>query len=295
MARASRLGIRQLRIFSALLKEKNLSVVANHMGLTQQAVSANVATLREVFGDPLFVRTGRGVMATALAQELAIEVNEILSALDRLVDRAPFDPAQVVAQMNICGADYAHHVAMGPRLSAIRQQAPHIKLILSELQIDAVAGKMASGEIDIAITLAEYVPAHFPRRTLFHEHYVCVADESSALCESVISLETLARQPHVVVSPARANLQGSADGWFEQRGLQRNIILSVPHFLLAGQMVKATGAVAFIPSRLLPYPGLKIVQLEENASPPGYELIVAWHPNSESSPLINWMVEMLVG
>jgi len=295
MNRVSRLGIKQLRIFAALLKEKNLSVVANQMGLTQQAVSANVATLREVFGDPLFVRTGRGVMPTVLAQEVAGEVNDILSALDRLVDRAPFDPAQVVAQVNICGADYAHYVALAPRLSAIRQQAPHLKLILSELQIDAVAGKMASGEIDIAISLPEYVPAHFPRQSLFHEHYVCVADESSALCEGVVSLDTLARQPHVVVSPARANLQGSADGWFEQRGLQRNIILSVPHFLLVGPMVKATGAVAFIPSRLLPCPGLKTVQLEENASPPGYELIVAWHPHSVSSPLINWLIRLLAG
>ncbi|MDR9753365.1 LysR family transcriptional regulator [Pseudomonas sp. SZMC_28357] len=295
MNRVARLGIKQLRIFSALLKEKNLSVVADQMGLTQQAVSANVATLREVFGDPLFVRTGRGVTSTSLAQELAGEVNEILCALDRLIDRAPFDPAQAFAQVNICGADYAHYVALAPRLSDIREQAPHLKLILSELQIDSLAGKMASGEIDIAISLPEYVPANFPRRTLFHEHYVCVAQEASELCHGVVSLDALARQPHVVVSPARANLQGSADGWFEQRGLQRNIILSVPHFLLVGQMVKATGAVAFIPSRLLPYPGLKIVQLEENVSPPGYELIVAWHPHSASSPLINWIVNMLAG
>lgn len=295
MNRASRLGFKQLRIFAALLKTGNLSVVADQMGLTQQAVSANLLTLREIFGDPLFARTGRGVMPTALALELKAEVDEILLALDRLVERAPFDPARVVGTLNISAADYAHQVVIAPRLGLIRQQAPHLKLILSEMQVDAVANKMASGEIDLVISLNDYVPEHFSRRALFHEHYVCVAAEGSPLAEGRVTLSRLSRQPHIVVSPARANLIGSADGWFQAQGLKRDVILSVPHFLLVAPMVKATNAVAFLPSRLLPCPGLVSVRLEDEACPPGYELIAAWHPRSDSNPLINWLVDLLAG
>lgn len=89
MNRASHLSVKQLRIFDALVKDGNLSRVAGQIGLTQQAVSSNLSSLRDVFGDPLFLRTGRGVMPTALAIELAGEVREILQAMERLVDRRP--------------------------------------------------------------------------------------------------------------------------------------------------------------------------------------------------------------
>lgn len=293
MNKLSRLGVRQLRIFSALLKHGNLSHVADQMGLTQQAVSANLATLRDVFGDPLFTRTARGVVPTALATELGAEVSSILDSMTRLVDRAPFDPARVAATVNISAADYSHRVAITPHLHAIRARAPQLRLVLSELAVEALAGKMAAGEIDIAVSIPEYVPESFPRRVLFHEHYVCVTARGSPLTRRKTSLKEVAQHPHVVVSPARPNLIGSADTWFQRLGVQRDIVLSVPHFLLVPEVVEAMGAVAFLPSRLLPDARLATVCLEGEPSPPGFEQIAAWHPRSESSPLIHWLVDML--
>ncbi|RNF31503.1 hypothetical protein NM04_06870 [Massilia aurea] len=293
MNQLSRLGIKQLRIMAALLKDGNLSQVADQMGLTQQAISANLATLRDVFGDPLFVRTGRGVLPTALALEMGSEINAILAALERLVERGPFDPMAVRATVNISASDYAHAVAVAPLLRAIREQAPHLKLILSEAEVDSLPARMGSGEIDLAVNIPANVPASFERRVLFQEHYVCVAAASSPLAGKRLSLKALAQQQHVVVSPARANLVGSADGWLQQLGLERNIILSVPHFLLMPQVLEATGAVAFLPSRLLPHPGLARVRLDGDVVPPGFELIAAWHPRAASSPLTSWLVGML--
>lgn len=108
---------------SALVRDGSLSRVAKQMGMTQQAVSANLASLRELFGDPLFVRTGRGVIPTALALEIGDEIKAILHSLDRLLERAPFDPAQVEATVVISAADVAHHTVVIPRLREIRARA----------------------------------------------------------------------------------------------------------------------------------------------------------------------------
>ncbi|PWW03376.1 LysR family transcriptional regulator [Hoeflea marina] len=295
MNAASRLSLKQLQVFSALLKSGNLSHVADQIGLTQQAVSANLAVLRDIFGDPLFTRTGRGVAPTALAKELGVEVSAILLALDLLVARAPFDPAQIEATVTISAADYAHAVAIAPQLGAIRRQAPKLKIILSELEVDAVVTKMASGQVDIVVTIPQFVPDTVPRRTILREHYVCVTAAGSPLAGQRISLATLVEQQHVVVSPARANLIGSADDWLKRCGLTRNIILSVPHFLLLPLVVEATGAVAFVPSRLLPNPHLVRLMLDGDVTPPGFEVVAAWHPRSATSPLIGWLVSMLAG
>ena len=293
MSKLSRLSIKQMRILAALIKDGNVSHVADQIGLTQQAVSANLATLRDIFKDPLFIRTGRGVTPTALALELAGEVSAILLSLEKLVERAPFDPAQATGVIKISAADYAHRFAVVPRLRAIREQAPKLKIIMSELEVDALAVKMATSEIDIVVSIPEFVPEDWPRKTLFQEHYVCVTASGSPLAKRKMSLAKLSQQSHIVVSPARANLIGSADGWLKQLGWERNIVMSVPHFLLLPEVIEATGAVAFVPSRLLPHPRLAALKLDGDVAPPGYDLIIAWHPRSATSPLVNWLVRML--
>lgn len=293
MNRASHLSIKQLRILAGLLRDGNLSRLANDMGLTQQAVSANLASMRHIFDDPLFLRTGRGVTPTDLARELGPEIDAILNAMERLVDRASFDPAEVRATVTISAADYAHAVGVVPRLPAIRARAPHLKLILTELQVEGIASRMGSGEIDLVLAIPDYVPAHFSRRALFEEHYVCVTAAGSSLAGRRMSRRDLAREQQIIVSPQRPNLTGSADIWFEQEGLERDVIMSVPHFLLLPQVIAATQAVAFLPSRMLPDPRLVSLDLEDDFAPPGFELIVAWHQRSEESQLIRWLIEML--
>lgn len=293
MSSPTRLNVKQLRVFVALLKDGNMSRVAQEIGLTQQAVSANLAALRDVFQDPLFLRNGRGVTPTDLARELGHEMENILASLDRLVHRAAFDPASISATLNVSAADYAHAVAVTPRLARIRQQAPGLKLVLTELEVDALPAKMGSGEIDVVVSIDDNVPAHYPRQVLLQEEYVCVAAKGSSFARGTHTLERIAAQPHVVVSPRKANLLGSADAWFHAQGLQRETILSAPHFLLIPDIVVATGALAFIPSRLMPDARLAQVALAGKTRPPGFELIAAWHPRSMCNPLIGWLVAML--
>lgn len=293
MKNIGRLNLKQLLVLHSLLLDPNLSRVGERIGLTQQAVSANLAGLRDIFGDPLFIRAGHGVTPTPFALGLAPDVNNAISALERLVDRAPFDPATTRATITLSTTDYAQQVAIVPRLSRMREQAPGLKLILSDIEVDAVAARMASGEIDLVMSIPDFVPAEFPRLTLFHEHYICVASRDSGFAGRKLSLGELAAAPHIVVSPARANLSGSADAWLRQMDLSRNVILSVPYFSLVPAVLEATGALAFLPSRLLPDPRLCVIPLENDLSPPGFDLICAWHARSAHSPLIEWMLLQL--
>lgn len=293
MSTPSRLNVKQLRVFVALLKDGNMSRVAEEIGLTQQAISAHLSALRDVFQDPLFLRNGRGVTPTDLALELGAEMEDILASLERLVHRAAFDPAGVKATLNVSAADYAHAVAVTPRLARIRDMAPGLKLVLTDLEVDALPAKMASGEIDVVVSIPEYVPAHYARRVLLQEEYVCVAAKGSRFTRGKHPLERVAQQPHVVVSPRRGNLLGSADSWFHEQGLRRETVLSAPHFLLIPGIIVATDALAFIPSRLLPDTRLAKVNIAGDTRPPGFELIAAWHPRSAQNPLIKWFTEML--
>jgi DNA-binding transcriptional LysR family regulator len=57
----------------------------------------------------------------------------------------------------------------------------------------------------------------------------------------------------LVVSPAVPSFDGSAGGWFDQQGLPRRVVATVPSFFMAAEYLRQSDMVAFMPSRLLPW------------------------------------------
>ena len=60
----NRLDLNLLRVFDAILETRSVTVAASTLGLTQSAVSHQLARLRDAFDDPLFVRTTEGTVPT---------------------------------------------------------------------------------------------------------------------------------------------------------------------------------------------------------------------------------------
>lgn len=287
----NRLDIKQLQVLQGLLQERNLSRVAAKMGLTQQAISEQLRKLRDLFDDPLFVRQSNGVIPTALAESLGTKITPILRDIEALFDKPSFDPKDQTGTFKISASDYAMVVILPPLLTELRQQAPNLKIIISEFESDNLHRLMAAGDIDLALTFPDFIPSDMPSAFLFEEHHVCVASRHSTLLKKSLSLADIAPLPQLVISLARNNLRGSADDWFSQRGLTRNIVMSVPSFYAALNIIESTDIVAFLPSRLLPSNKVKTLHLSE--TPPSFQLVAAWHKRSNTSLLRQWILSLL--
>ncbi|MBL8492512.1 MAG: LysR family transcriptional regulator, partial [Rhodocyclaceae bacterium] len=82
-----------LRLFLAVLEEGSVTAAAQRLGLTQSAVSHGLERLRAVAGDPLFVKSGRGIVATAHAELLAEQARQLLDGMKAFSSGASFAPA----------------------------------------------------------------------------------------------------------------------------------------------------------------------------------------------------------
>lgn len=90
-----RLDLNLLVTLDALLAEHNVTRAAERLHLSQPSVSVQLAKLREIFGDPLFLPGPRGMRPTARADELREPLRQALDALIQAVSPSrPFDPAQ---------------------------------------------------------------------------------------------------------------------------------------------------------------------------------------------------------
>jgi DNA-binding transcriptional LysR family regulator len=72
-----------LQLLVAVVEVGSITGAAQRLGVTQSAVSHLLDKLRAITGDPLFVKSGRGIVATAHAQQLAEQARELLSSLER--------------------------------------------------------------------------------------------------------------------------------------------------------------------------------------------------------------------
>ena len=75
---------RLLKLLLAVVETGSITGAALQLGVTQSAVSHLLDKLRAITGDPLFVKSGRGIVATQRALLLAVHARELLAGNGRL-------------------------------------------------------------------------------------------------------------------------------------------------------------------------------------------------------------------
>lgn len=283
-----KLEIHHLRILDALYKRGSLSAAAEHLGVSQQAISLQLKKLRTLMHDPLFVRTGHGMAATPYASLIEPLIAQVLADIGAIPLPASVTPERIERTLTICATDYTQTVIVGPLIRALRMEAPKVKLIVGGIEVHHLTQKMQRGEIGLAFTSDGYVPSGLVSEALFIEQYRCVSADAALSAGAVMTLEQLARHDFIVTSPGIGSLTGSADGWFERQGLRRKVVLSAPSFFMAMAWLRQSDLVGFMPSRLLPCAGLLDIALEKY--PPGYEVVAAYHPGARNDPFLRWLL-----
>lgn len=81
------MDIRQLKAFTAVFEERNITLAANRLHLSQPALSGTIKSLEDLLGAPLFIRQARGVAVTESARILYPQARRILSQTDAMAQQ----------------------------------------------------------------------------------------------------------------------------------------------------------------------------------------------------------------
>ncbi|WP_170350856.1 LysR family transcriptional regulator [Ruegeria atlantica] len=117
-----------LRTFLTILEESSVSKAADRLGVTQSAISHTLAKLRQVLGDPLFVRSGQGLTPTERALSLKEPVQQVLDGMRALTDERPFDPLADEISIQIATNDMPRDLIFPPLLHALRAEGVRLRL-----------------------------------------------------------------------------------------------------------------------------------------------------------------------
>lgn len=116
-----------LKTFEALHDESSASRAALRLGVTQSAISAGLRRLREVYGDQLFVRTGRGLAPTLRANQLKPLISEALDRCRQSLAMVDPNNQHYQGRSVVLGLSDDFEIAYGRRLieEIARRAPPH--------------------------------------------------------------------------------------------------------------------------------------------------------------------------
>lgn len=145
------IDLHALQAFVAVARWESFSAAAEHLFLTQPAVSKRVAGLEAALDQRLFDRIGRRVALTDAGRALLPRARALLKeaeALTRVVAAA----GDTVAGPLVMAT--SHHIGLRrlpPSLRAFTQQHPAVQLDIRFMSSEAASAAVETGELELAI------------------------------------------------------------------------------------------------------------------------------------------------
>ena len=290
MSNIKKIDLNLLVVLDALLDERNVTRAAARLGYTQPTISGMLARLRDLFGDPLFVRAQRGLLPTPRAKALAVPIKQLLADSQRLVARNEFDPAEAEATFTIASNDYMQLTLLVPFVKVLRREAKQIRLAIVPPIIEGVGDALARGQIDLAVTIPEFAMSDLPSRLLYRERYVVAVRPQHPLARRApLTVKGLCEYDHVLVSPTGGSFEGPTDQALARLRLRRKVRYSVPSFLLVPEILQTDDLVALVPSRLLRKNDKRLIVLKPPIEVPDFDVIAVWHPRVDKDVAHRWL------
>lgn len=245
-----KLDLNFLTVFEALYRERSVTGAAQLVGLSQPATSAALARMRHLLGDPLFVRTSRGMVPTPLADEVAPAVREALDTVrHRIVERRVVEPASAARTLRLSVSD-ASGLAFLPRLARkLQHAAPAWRIETDALHPADLPRALEAGEFDLAVGNLDPPGNGIYRQKLVSTEYKVIHRRDHPRLRGALGLRDYLDARHAVMRGPGAG-PSLLERALAKRGHSRDVALSVPQFLLLPAVVAETDLVATVPAHV---------------------------------------------
>lgn len=286
----SDLDARALQQLVAVVDTGSVTGAAQQLGVTQSAVSHQLDKLRAITGDPLFVKSGRGIVATARAQQLAEDARGLLRQLERFAHAGDFDPARWQATVTIAANDFQRDVLLPALAQRLREAAPGV--VLRVIPSDVPSLEMLRDRVcDIAISPRPPEGSDILQQRIFEDRYRVFYDPAVRRAPATVQDYLAADHATVVYEPRRSLY---LDRTLEAQGIRRRFVVTVPGFAGLPAFIKGSPLLATAPSLLRHSLMRDLAHTEVPVPCPTMPMYLIWHRQHHAEASHRWLREQLL-
>lgn len=229
-----------------LLDTGSVTLAAEQLGVTQPTMSRHVAQLREIFGDPLLVRTGNKYTPTPRALELAETLGSTFLHIERLF-HLESDPTKTPREFIIAAPDVVSTYVLGEALADMLKTAENFKITLLNWNDDAKK-KLQSGEIHLAISIDDVFSPNMYRLNVGTDRWVCLMRKGHPLCQvqQALTCDDILAYSHVSAHTGGGR-DKQVDAYLHKKGLQRDIKVRTDGYMPLCSVLRSTDYIAIVP------------------------------------------------
>ncbi len=302
---ADKVDLNLLEYLDILLRERNVTRAASHLGLSQPAMSNGLRRLRLLFDDPLLVRTSGGMTPTERANELQPLIREVLGKIDKIIQpQTAFDAETTERVFRIMASDYAESTIFPSILHRLREEAPGIALdIMTPSDVSFL--DVEQGKVDMVINRFDSIPQSFHKKLIWNDSFTCLFSAENPIRDN-FNLETYLQAQHVWVSKTGMGVGVGIDpedvrrlGWVDEAlgklGRKRHITIFTRHYQAAMLLAEQKDLIVTIPTRAarLQHNNPRVVIKEPPFHIPSMDLEMAWSPLLQNNPGHQWMRKLI--
>lgn len=280
---------RLLRLLIAVYEEGSVTHAAQRLGVTQSAVSHMLDKLRGIVGDPLFVKSGRSVVATAQAGELVVQARSLLDQLHQFGSKASFNPADLEQTLTIAANDLQRDLLLPGLFALLKQEAPGIRLRVIPSNIPS-AEMLRADRCQLAISPRPPEGADILQRRLFNDRYAVFFDPEVRAAPADLADYLAAEHITVVYEPQRSL---DIDDHLKNQGIARRFAVCVAGFAGIKPFLKGSRYLATLPHRLGANQLAGFSQAPTPFACPEMPMYAIWHQRYQHDPMMRWLLEKL--
>ena len=294
-----------LKYFSVLMVERNLSKAAERMGVGQSAMSHALRRLRELFKDPILIKTEEGMSPTPFALSMEDTVQGVFNDINRnLKSSGSFIPMTNQTSFVISSTEYFESVFLPTMTKWLSVIAPGITTVIDILPSTLPTNRLNNGEIDFAVIpdLAVTEVRGLRVCPLVKDPLVFLTLKNHPTIGEQITFEQLAKERLICCSAYQSELRFKIyeisyhmDHWFESHHIKAKVVVTTQTFAPVAMIASRTGGIAILPSKVayLLMDTFKLKIVTPPADLPKLCFNLAWHPRFDDDPAHQWFRNQL--
>lgn len=284
-----RANLNQLTTLDLLLAEGSVARAARRLRLSPSAMSRALARLRATVGDPLLVRSGRGLVPTPRALELRDRVRQLVQDGEAVLRPVEMLDLKRLARTFTLRTSDGFVENFGPALLArLAREAPDVQLrFLQKLDKDSTLLREGSVDLETGVVSASIGP-EIRTQALFRDRFIGAVRKGHPLSRGKVTLARYVAGRHVGVS-RRGLGKGPVDEALARAKADRNIVTIVGSFATALGLARTSDLIATVPER---HTGALRAGMHSFALPVSAgEVTVSllWHPRLDADPAHRWL------